>query len=113
MHVDGNLNDWDGVTPVEFSTLLAGEYEYDWTGPKDLSASMMAQYSATKVYFVISVNDNAVVAKRKQWKSDRVELWITPESGDGKSLGATRGISLDIGPQVDGGKATAKFLSGK
>ena len=74
---------------------------------------MMAQYSATKVYFVISVNDNAVVAKRKQWKSDRVELWITPESGDGKSLGATRGISLDIGPQVDGGKATAKFLSGK
>lgn len=113
MHVDGNLNDWEGVTPVEFSTLLAGEYEYDWTGPKDLSASMMAQYSATKVYFVISVNDNAVVAKRKQWKSDRVELWITPESGDGKSLGATRGISLDIGPQVDGGKATAKFLSGK
>ena len=112
---DGNITDWDenNGTKVEFKTLLAGEYEYDWTGPKDLSGSVMAQYSAERIYFLIQVRDNAVVAKRRQWKSDRVELWLAPESADGKSLGGPRGILLDVGPQVDGGKASVKWLSGK
>ena len=45
---DGNITDWnegDG-SKVGFQTLLSGEYEYDWTGPKDLSATVMSQYSA-------------------------------------------------------------------
>ncbi len=112
---DGNINDWneEANKGVQVQTLLSGEYEYDWTGPKDLSANVRAQYGAERIYFLISVSDNAVVSKKKQWKSDRVELWLAPESADGKSLGATRGILMDIGPQVDGGKATIKWLSGK
>lgn len=110
---DGNLNDWTGISPLAFSTLIAGEYDYDWTGPKDLSANVMAQYGASKIFFVVSVKDNAVVAKRKQWKSDRIELWLGAENADGKPLGNVRGILLDVGPQVEGGKATTKFMSGK
>lgn len=113
MRIDGNVEDWNGVTPIEFQTLIAGEYEYDWTGPKDLSASMMAQYGASKAYFMVSVKDNAVVSKKKQWKSDRVELWLGMEDGQGRAIGTVRGILLDIGPQVDGGNAAVKFLSGR
>ena len=113
MRVDGNLNDWNGISMLEFSTLIAGEYEYDWTGPKDLSAKVGAQYGADKIYFVVQVEDNAVVDKLRQWKSDRVEIWLAPETADGKPLGSPRGILLDIGPQVSGGKATVKWLSGK
>ncbi|MBQ9817222.1 MAG: hypothetical protein IJM59_07150 [Proteobacteria bacterium] len=112
---DGNITDWnegDG-SKVGFQTLLSGEYEYDWTGPKDLSATVMSQYSADKIFFLIQVQDNVVASKKKQWKSDRVELWLAPETADGKSLGPARGILLDVGPQVDGGKATIKWLSGK
>lgn len=111
--VDGNISDWSSASPLEFQTLIAGEYEYDWTGPKDLSAKVMAQYSESRIYFLIQVKDNAVVSKKKQWKSDRIELWLAPEGADGKPLGAKRGILLDIGPMADGGEATAKFLSGK
>ena len=111
--VDGNIDDWSTLSPLSFQTLIAGEYEYDWTGPQDLSAKVMAQYSEDRIYFLIQVKDNAVVSKKKQWKSDRVELWIAPESPTGKSLGAKRGILLDIGPMVDGGEPTVKFMSGK
>lgn len=111
--VDGKIDDWSTLSPLTFQTLIAGEYEYDWTGPKDLSAQVMAQYSEQRLYFLIQVKDNAVVAKKKQWKSDRVELWLAPETAAGKSLGSKRGILLDIGPMVDGGQPTVKFMSGK
>lgn len=111
--VDGNIDDWSNLSPLSFQTLISGEYEYDWTEPKDLSAQVTAQYSENKIYFLVQVKDNAVVSKKKQWKSDKVEIWLAPESSAGKSLGAKRGIQLDIGPMVDGGQATAKFLSGK
>ncbi len=112
---DGNVKDWneDDGTKVGFQTLLSGEYEADWTGPKDLSATVMAQYKSGKLIFLIQVKDSVVAAKNKQWKSDKVELWLAPESADGKSLGATRGILMDIGPQIEGGKATIKWMSGK
>ena len=111
---DGNINDWGDFDGVEIkTTLLSGEYEYDWTGPKDLSAKIQAQYGAEKIYFYINVKDNAVVSKKKQWKSDRVELWLAPESADGKALGNPRGISMDIGPMVDGGRALIQWTNGK
>ena len=113
MAVDGNLKDWGDVSMISFQTLMSGEYECDWTGPKDLSGKVGAQYGASKIYFSIQINDNAVVQKLRQWKSDRVELWLAPESADGKPLGAPRGLLLDIGPMVDGGKATVKWISGK
>ena len=113
MRVDGNLKDWGEISMLDFSTLIGGEYEYDWTGPKDLHGKVGAMYGAKKIYFVIQVKDNAVVNKLRQWKSDRVELWLAPETADGKQLGAPRGLLLDIGPQVDGGQATLKWLSGK
>ena len=114
MHADGNLTDWDedNGTKVKFQTLLSGEYDYDWTGPKDLSGSVMAQYGADRIYFLIQVRDNFVVAKRKQWKSDRVELWLSSEPAGAKPS-SPRGILLDVGPQVAGGQATVKWMSGK
>ena len=111
---DGNISDWDpNSVSADAKTLLSGEYDYDWTGPKDLSAKVQAQYGAEKIYFYINVSDNAVVSKKQQWKSDRVELWLAPESADGKPLGNPRGILMDIGPMVDGGMALIKWMSGK
>ncbi len=111
---DGNVSDWGAFDGVEVkSTLLSGEYDYDWTGPKDLSAKIQAQYGAEKIYFYVNVTDNAVVSKKKQWKSDRVEIWLVPEAEDGKALGSPRGVSMDIGPMVDGDKALIKWVSGR
>ena len=47
--VDGNIDDWSTLSPLSFQTLIAGEYEYDWTGPQDLSAKVMAQYSEDRI----------------------------------------------------------------
>ncbi len=112
---DGNISDWNENTgeKASFQTLLSGEYEYDWTGPNDLSATVMSQYTADRIFFLVQVKDNAVVSKKKQWKSDKVELWLAAEDADGKSLGATRGAVIDLGPQVDGAKAEVKWLTGK
>lgn len=112
---DGNIEDWNEESNkgVDFSTLLSGEYEYDWTGKNDLSANVRAQYGAERIYFLITVKDNAVVAKRKHWKSDKVELWLAPESADGKSLGAKRGVIVDVGARVEGKKDVIKWNSGK
>ncbi len=110
---DGNLNDWHDINGADFATLMSGEYEYDWTGPKDLSGTVKAQYSADKLFFLIQVKDNAVVAKKKQWKSDRIELWLEPETEDGKSMGTKRGIMMDVGPLVAGDNASIKWISGK
>ena len=112
MHVDGNLSEW-GEGGITFQTLLGGEYDYDWTGPKDLSAKAQAYYGAEKIYFVVSVTDQAIVNKLRQWKSDKVELWLAPEDNKGKALAKPRGIELDIGPMVDGGRAGVRWLSGK
>lgn len=112
MRVDGNLSEW-GEGGIKFQTLLAGEYDYDWTGPKDLSANAQAQFGQKKIYFVISVTDQAVVNKLRQWKSDKVELWLAPEDSKGKAIAKPRGIELDIGPMVNGGRAGVKWLSGK
>ena len=110
---DGDITDWGNYKLADFSTLLSGEYDYDWTGPKDLSGSVSVMYGAERIYFYIKVKDNAVVAKKKQWKSDKVELWLTPEDDKGKALGGLRGLQLDLGPMVDGGKLGVKWLSGK
>ena len=112
MNADGNLSEWS-EGGVKFQTLLAGEYDYDWTGPKDLSANVKAMYGVQKIYFVISVTDQAVVSKLRQWKSDKVELWLAPEDSKGKILAKPRGAEFDIGPMVDGGRAGVKWLSGK
>ena len=112
---DGNIEDWNEESNkgVAFSTLLSGEYEYDWTGDKDLSANVRAQYGEERIYFLITVKDNAVVTKRKQWNGDKVELWLEPESADGKSLGAKRGIIIDVGAKVAGKPNIIRWNSGK
>ncbi|MBR4984399.1 MAG: hypothetical protein IKY83_01490 [Proteobacteria bacterium] len=110
---DGDITDWGNYKLTEFSTLMSGEYDYDWTGPKDLSGGVTAMYGAEKIYFYIKVKDNAVVSKKKQWKSDKVELWLASEDAAGKPLGGIRGLQLDLGPIVDGNKLSAKWLSGK
>ncbi|MBQ9394496.1 MAG: hypothetical protein IJU23_03135 [Proteobacteria bacterium] len=112
---DGNIEDWNEEKNkgVAFSTLLSGEYEYDWTGEKDLSGNVRAQYGEERIYFLITVKDNAIVSKHKQWGGDKVELWLEPESADGKSLGAKRGIIIDVGGQKDGKANVIKWNSGK
>ena len=112
MRIDGNLEDWAGGASIAFETLLSGEYEYDWTGPNDLSATVKSRYSATKIYFLVQVKDNVVVNKLRQWGSDKVELWLRAEDKDGRSLGNLTGISFDIGPVVDGKKTGVKSLAG-
>ena len=112
MAADGNLSEW-GDNNIKFSTLIAGEYDYDWTGPKDLSGKVQAMFGANRIYFVISVQDQAVVNKLRQWKSDKVELWLAPEDSKGKALAKPRGLEMDIGPMVDGEQARVKWLSGK
>jgi len=112
MRIDGNLEDWPGGASISFETLLSGEYEYDWTGPQDLSATVKSRYSAGKIYFLVQVKDNIVVNKKGKWGSDKVELWLRAEDKDGKSLGNLTGISFDIGPVVDGKKTEVKSLAG-
>ncbi|MBQ1925219.1 MAG: hypothetical protein II180_03760 [Proteobacteria bacterium] len=110
---DGDITDWGNYKLAEFSTLMSGEYDYDWTGPKDLSGAVSVMYGAEKIYFYIKVKDNAIVSKKKRWKSDKVELWLMPEDDKGKPLGGLRGLQIDMGPMVDGGPVSAKWLSGK
>ncbi|MBQ1925534.1 MAG: hypothetical protein II180_05380, partial [Proteobacteria bacterium] len=95
---DGNLSEWHGIESIEFSTLLSGEYEYDWTGKKDLSATLKAVYSDDAFHLLVQVKDNAIVNKLRQWKSDRVEIWLLAEDNAGKPLGKLTGVQFDVGP---------------
>lgn len=112
MKIDGLIEEWRGMPEISFETLLSGEYDYDWTGPKDLSAKVKARYGAERVYFLIQVKDNAIVGKLRQWKSDRVELWMRAEDSKGKALGPLKGIEFDMGPAVQGGQLASKWLAG-
>ena len=109
---DGNLSEWHGVKGIEFSTLLAGEYEYDWTGKKDLSATLKTVYSEKAFHLLVQVNDNAIVPKLRQWKSDRVEVWLLAEDGNGKPLGKLTGIQFDLGPVTKGESLGITSLAG-
>lgn len=109
---DGNLSEWHGIESIEFSTLLSGEYEYDWTGKKDLSATLKAVYSDDAFHLLVQVKDNAIVNKLRQWKSDRVEVWLLAEDNDGKPLGKLTGIQFDLGPMTQGGTLGIKSLAG-
>ena len=109
---DGNLSEWGEAKEVSFKTLLAGEYEYDWTGPVDLSATLKVMYSDEAFHVLVQVNDNAIVNKLRDWKSDKVEVWLMATDGNGKPAGKLTGIQFDMGPAVSGGKMVTKVLAG-
>ncbi|MBQ1266258.1 MAG: hypothetical protein IIY06_05765 [Proteobacteria bacterium] len=109
---DGNLTEWHDIKGVDFSTLLSGEYEYDWTGKKDLSANLKVIYSENAFHLLVQVNDNAIVDKLRQWKSDRVEVWLLAEDGNHKPMGKLTGLQFDLGPVTKGGTVGVKALAG-
>ncbi len=110
--VDGNLKDWYNLESVGFQTLISGEYDYDWTGPRDLSAQLKTQYSEKAIHMLVQVKDNVVVDKLRQWKSDRVEVWLLAEDKAGKPLGKLTGVQFDLGPVTKNMPLGIKVLAG-
>jgi hypothetical protein len=111
VQVDGFVTDWDDAPAMEVSALVAGEPEYDWTGPKDLSMRVQAQRDSRYLYLAIEVRDNVISGPKGRGKGDRVELWFDGgEAADPKQR--LRMIELGLGEMADGGKPSVK-LRGK
>ncbi|MFA5625237.1 MAG: sugar-binding protein [Bradymonadales bacterium] len=111
MLIDSNITEWRGVEEIAFGPLLSGEYEYDWTGLKDLSVKLRVSYGMEKLYFLIQVKDNAVVARRRPWKSDMVELWLLSETHPIKANKGLVGLSFDMGPLTEDQPPTLRWIS--
>lgn len=111
MMIDSNINEWNGVEGIRFGPLLSGEIEYDWTGIKDLSVSLKARYSIDKLYLLVQVKDNAVTARRMNWKSDKVEIWLLSETNPIKNNKGLVGLSFDMGPLTQDLPPETKWLS--
>ncbi len=109
---DGDVREWYDAKEVKFSTLLSGEYEYDWTGESDLSATLKTMYTDKAFHMYIQVKDNFVVDKLRQWKSDKVEVWLMAEDHNGKPAGQLTGIQFDIGPVTKQAPLGIKSLAG-
>ena len=110
---DGDVREWYDVEEVKFATLLSGEYDYDWTGENDLSGTLKTLYTDTSFNMYIQVKDNYVVDKLRQWKSDKVEVWLMAEDANGKPMGKLTGVQFDIGPVTKQQPMPVKILSGK
>ncbi len=75
VRADGNLGEWGAAKPIHFETIISGEYEYDWTSPRDLSADLTVLYSPLYLHLLLQVKDNVVTGRHRRVKGDRVELW--------------------------------------
>ncbi|MCP4247295.1 MAG: hypothetical protein GY778_09635, partial [bacterium] len=103
--VDGFVTDWEGVDKVESRTLTRGEPEYDWTGPKDLSMVVQAQYDQTYIYMAVEVRDNIVTGPKRRDRGDRVEIWFDGGEVAAKSPhGRMRMLELALGEMESDGK---------
>ncbi len=108
VRVDGGIDEWEGVAEVAVTTLTAGEYEYDWSGPRDLSAKVRVQYSEEAFFVLVQVRDNVVTGPKKKWGGDKVDLWF-----DTGELALVKGgpvmLSVDPSPLAEGRKPTAQW----
>lgn len=86
--IDGVFSDWLDTKEVSATVLTSGEYEYDWTSEKDLSAFVKVQYNDESMFIGVRVVDNAVKAPAKKQGGDVIELWFDLGSRvKGDSLG--------------------------
>lgn len=117
--VDGFVTDWEGVPATTSEALTRGEWEYDWTGPKDLSIKIQAQYDSQHLYLAVEVFDNVVSGPQRRDRGDRVEIWIDggPVAADGPH-GRLKMLELALGDMESDGKPSVtwqypKALKGK
>lgn len=76
VQVDGLTNEWADLAPIVLDTLTAGEHEYDWTGPTDLSAEVRVQHDDATLFVHVRVRDNAFKPPEKKHGGDTVDLWF-------------------------------------
>ncbi|PIV98726.1 MAG: hypothetical protein COW42_13410 [Deltaproteobacteria bacterium CG17_big_fil_post_rev_8_21_14_2_50_63_7] len=74
--IDGSFSDWSDTKEVPAVVLTSGEYEYDWTSERDLSATVKVQYNDESLFIGVHVLDNALKAPAKKQGGDAIELWI-------------------------------------
>ncbi len=74
--VDGLQTDWEvGSDPTErVSQLVAGEYQFDWTGPVDASFKLWCRYTRHGIYFAVVGRDNLIVAPSGSDPGDTFEV---------------------------------------
>ncbi|MEM7201290.1 MAG: sigma 54-interacting transcriptional regulator [Planctomycetota bacterium] len=81
VEIDGILEEWDGVQPVELQSAdqVAHEEGGPWRGVNDLSGTLYVSYDAAHLYVAGRVLDNDLVpqAEPSRWHSgDAIELFI-------------------------------------
>lgn len=109
VRADGNLGEWGAAKPIHFETIISGEYEYDWTSPRDLSADLTVLYSPLYLHLLLQVKDNVVTGRHRRVKGDRVELWFAVPQKRGHKI---YGLLVDIGPTAQNKPPTLKWLAG-
>jgi hypothetical protein len=98
--IDSDPGEWNGVKEHAFQTLTSGEYEYDWSGPKDLSATLQLLFNDDSLFLYVKVKDNILTAPKKGKSGDVVELWFDVPGVKEKQR--FRLLSIELAPLLDG-----------
>ena len=78
VYIDGQQGDWDAESPAveRVMQLVAGGYQYDWTGPNDASFKYWCRYNEHGLSFAVVGRDNVILAPDGSSPGDRMELWM-------------------------------------
>lgn len=83
VHVDGLQTDWEAeADPVDrVADRIAGEAEYDWTGPADASFRFWCRFAHDWIYFAVVGRDNVLLSPEGRSNGDRLEIWLGAGEG--------------------------------
>jgi hypothetical protein len=107
--VDGLQTDWEAEAGEvdRVATLIAGEAEYDWTGPADASFRFWCRYTADRIYLAVVGRDNVVTGPRSRFGGDRLEIWIAAGP-----RGTPVAIEVPLWVLAEEGRAIPRFSHG-
>ena len=111
--IDGFQTDWEEEVPPtsRVTRLVAGEPEYDWTGPADASFMLWCRVGENHLYFAVVARDNHIVAPDRRRGGDRFALVFAPDSVDAGAADI-RIVEIPVWPVHDGGTSTPVWQNG-
>jgi len=110
IYIDGMQSDWEAEAPpvTRIQQLIAGEFQYDWTGPNDASFMFWCRYTENGLYFAVVGRDNVIVGPEGREGGDRIEVWLRLHDEVPRNIM----FEVPLWPVHEGGTSTVSWAHG-
>lgn len=107
--IDGDLGDWNLVSPIVMKDAAFFKEGLDWSGPADLSGSAYVMWDDSFIYFAAQINDVIPLVNTKKgseiWNGDAIEIVMTTDPGADPKRTSFARKDYQIGLGTGDGKA--------